>query len=301
MNIRATFAWLVFASFTFMLGTGHAVAQTCRWDGTAPFCSGECGSGETEMMRAGSGNGAQGVQSVNTFGSDCATGTKALCCKTPGRTCRWDGTAPFCDGECKGGETAATPPPGSSSGAACWTGSKVYCCHVDSNPASVRQFLQGSPEYSRFAAIWEKVPSPPWQARHGLTSDQYQQEFNKLTQQGYRLIHVSGYAVGGQDRYAAIWEKSAGPDWQARHGLTSDQYQDQFNQLRYSGYRLTRISGWGIGDTFHYAAIWEKIYSGPDWVARHGMLSDSYQEEFNFLAKDGYRLKNVSGYQADTN
>jgi hypothetical protein len=68
----------------------------------------------------------------------------------------------------------------------------------------------------------------PWQARHGLTSAQYQNVFNELTGQGYRLIDVSGYSVGGQDRYAAIWEKREGPAWQARHGLTSAQYQNVF-------------------------------------------------------------------------
>jgi hypothetical protein len=26
-------------------------AQTCRWDGTAPWCAGECGRGESEVLR----------------------------------------------------------------------------------------------------------------------------------------------------------------------------------------------------------------------------------------------------------
>lgn len=104
-------------------------AQVCRWDGTAPFCDGECGADESDTMRAGVGGpGIDRIESVNRFGSECVTGTKALCCKTPGRSCRWDGTAPFCDGGCRAGESPAQPPPDSSSGAACATGSKVYCC-----------------------------------------------------------------------------------------------------------------------------------------------------------------------------
>jgi DNA-binding transcriptional regulator of glucitol operon len=146
-----------------------------------------------------------------------------------------------------------------------------------------------------YAAIWEKTQGPPLVARHGLTAAQYQQEFNTLTQQGYRLVDISGYNVGGQDHYAAIWEKSQGPAWQGRHGMTSAQYQQEFNTLSQQGYRLTRIRGWRSGNTTHYAAIWEKV-SGPAWVARHGMLSDAYQEEFDALAKQGYRLRHVSGY-----
>jgi len=124
---------------------------------------------------------------------------------------------------------------------------------------------------------------------------QYQQQFTTFGQQGYRLVDISGYAVGGEDRYAAIWEQRQGPDWAARHGMTSEQYQQEFNTLSQQGYRLVRIRGWRSGDVAHYAAIWEKT-GGPAWVARHGMLSDAFQEEFDTLVKDGYRLRHISGY-----
>jgi hypothetical protein len=38
-----------------------------------------------------------------------------------------------------------------------------------------------------------KTDGPAWVARHGLTSEQYQQAFDQLTSQGYRLDLVSGY------------------------------------------------------------------------------------------------------------
>src|ERR1700730_16103139 len=43
--------------------------------------------------------------------------------------------------------------------------------------------------------------SNPWLARHGMTSAQYQAEFDKWTGQGFRLREVSGYGVGAQDFY----------------------------------------------------------------------------------------------------
>lgn len=46
----------------------------------------------------------------------------------PAEDCRWEGTAPLCDGSCRAGWKRSTPPQGSDSGSACWTGSKVYCC-----------------------------------------------------------------------------------------------------------------------------------------------------------------------------
>jgi hypothetical protein len=402
MRAKALLYLLVITGFA-IAPNGSARAD-CHWSGTSPFCSGECGDNETETMRTGSGNGTQGVQSTNTFGSDCLSGTKALCCHTQGRSCRWSGTAPLCAGSCDGNEKPAEPPQGSSSGAGCLTGSKMYCCisAFNPNPGSVRQGLASDPGFTRYAAIWDKSSGPQFHARHGLTNAQYQQEFNTLTQQGFRpvdvtgyavggqdhyaaiwekspgpefqarhnltaeqyqqtfdqllaqgfrlvhvagynvngqdryaaiwlktsgppfvarhrltadqyqatfnqllnqgfrLVDVSGYSLGGQDHYAAIWEKSPGPEFQARHSLTSDQYQATFNELVKQGFRLVRVRGWGVGDTYHYAAIWEKS-QGAEWVARHGMLSDNYQEEFDRLLKAGFRLRDVSGYQADPN
>jgi len=132
-------------------------------------------------------------------------------------------------------------------------------------------------------------------ARHGLTSSQYQTEFNRLVGQGYRLVLVDGYGQGDATRYAAIWEKRQTPAWQARHGLTSSQYQEEFDRLVGEGYRLVHVSGYGQGNATRYAAIWDKS-SGPAWQARHGLTADQYQEEFDRLVGQGYRLTWVSGY-----
>src|SRR5262245_65051054 len=95
----------------------------------------------------------------------------------------------------------------------------------------------------------------PWVARHGLSGAEYQAEFNKWTGQGYRLEQVSGYGVGDQVFYAAIWEKKAGPDYVARHGLTGAAYQAEFNKWNGQGYRLTLVDGYGAGNKDLYGAI----------------------------------------------
>jgi hypothetical protein len=130
-NAGRVLGLIVAAVALFTLDIPLASAQSCRWDGTAPLCNGSCGGNETEVTRLDAipSFWVPPFVTVNPpFGSNCATGTKALCCATPGRSCRWDGTAPFCEGACRPGETQATPPPGSSSGAKCVTGSKVFCC-----------------------------------------------------------------------------------------------------------------------------------------------------------------------------
>jgi DNA-binding transcriptional regulator of glucitol operon len=48
---------------------------------------------------------------------------------------------------------------------------------------------------ARYAAIWRKEPSGPWQARHGLDAAAYQRAFDELSSQGFRPAG-SGYGNG---------------------------------------------------------------------------------------------------------
>ncbi len=151
----------------------------------------------------------------------------------------------------------------------------------------------------RFAAIFEKKSTPAWVSHHGMSSSQYQSNFNTYTSQGYRLVLVNGYTVNGIDNYVAIWDKSPSGAWVARHGLTGAEYQTSFNTYTGQGYRLTHVSGYAVGNEARYAAIWEKVAGSAAWVARHGLTSDEYQSAFNIYTSQGYRLVLVNGYQVN--
>jgi Bacterial tandem repeat domain 1 len=146
-----------------------------------------------------------------------------------------------------------------------------------------------------YAAIWEQTGGPPVIARHGLDSAAYQAYFNQMTNQGYRLVWVCGYPVGGHAYYAAIWEQRGGPPLIARHGLDHGAYQRQFDDAAAQGYRLREVSGYGVHDGPHFAAIWEKD-GGASIYARHNIDSAEYQRNFDTMAQRGYRLTDVSGY-----
>jgi hypothetical protein len=163
MQSRQLSRWCAFAALLLIAGIARqAVAQVCIWRGTAILCSGACGTGESEQTRARTDPGfvdnATGARI--DFGGACLTGTKALCCKTPASTCSWKGTAPFCDGECTGSETQQTPPDGSSSGASCWSGSKVYCCTMKP-VGSVPQRLSTCPISQTDVRVSAVRPAPP--------------------------------------------------------------------------------------------------------------------------------------------
>jgi Bacterial tandem repeat domain 1 len=147
-----------------------------------------------------------------------------------------------------------------------------------------------------FAVIFEKQDNPPaFVARHGLTSTQYQAEFDNWTKQGFRLVNVSGYASGNQALYAALFEKRPNsPAWVAFHGMTSDGYQTQFNKWTALSYRVTDLSSYTVNGQDFYAAIFDKVDNGSTWVARHGMTSAEYQSEFNKYTGQGLTLTGVT-------
>jgi hypothetical protein len=85
-------------------------------------------------------------------------------------------------------------------------GQDRFSVRVASSPPTNRGYSDGARD--RYAAIFRKIAdAPAWQARHGLTSPQYQAAFDELVGQGFRLDLVSGYSAGGQDRFAAIRTK----------------------------------------------------------------------------------------------
>ncbi|NHN24656.1 beta-lactamase family protein [Flavobacterium jejuense] len=146
-----------------------------------------------------------------------------------------------------------------------------------------------------YAAIWNKVAGPAWSARHGMSATDYQKDFNDKVSKGYRLVCLSGYAVGNQAKFAAVWDKSSGGAWKAKHNMTASDYQKAFNDYSRSGYQLQQVSGYVINGKEYFAAFWEK--KSGSIIARHNLNSADYQKAFNDFTSKGYHLKCVSGYQ----
>lgn len=152
----------------------------------------------------------------------------------------------------------------------------------------------------RYSGIWEKRAGTLWVARHRMTSSQYQSEFNKwVGQEGFRLIHVSGYGIGGQAHYAAIFEKSEGPAWRAHHGMTGAQYQSLFDRHKADGFYPKQVSGFNVGGTVYYAAIWDNDIQGA-YSTRSNVNVADYQGVFDANVAAGRRLTYVDGYKSGT-
>jgi serine/threonine protein kinase len=139
--------------------------------------------------------------------------------------------------------------------------------------------------------------APQWQARYGLTLAQYQVTYNELVLQGYRPKCISGYFSGSSERYAVLWVRDTGSEWQAKYGLTSSEYQRTFDDLVRQGYRLTWVNGYESSGVVKYAAIWEKRRD-PPWEARFGLTDDQLRRAQTTFTQRGYRPIHISGYES---
>jgi len=146
---------------------------------------------------------------------------------------------------------------------------------------------------ARYASIFHKTNGSAYVARHGIDGTQYQNEFTKLSGQGFRPRSLSAATVGGKTLFAFVFDHGGNAAWAARHGLTAGEYQSVFDDLvGKKGYRLRAVVPYAVGGKDYYMAWWEKS-SGPAWVARHALTESAFRQTHNSLAAQGYDL--VSG------
>jgi len=147
-----------------------------------------------------------------------------------------------------------------------------------------------------YVAIWNKESTSGLRARHGLTGTQYAAEFKKNKDDGYRLVHISGYGLKGKAYYAAIWKKGNPSGYVARHGLTSQQYQEVVTKYWKEGYHVSQVDSYDVGNKTYYACIMEKEFG--EFSARHAMNPKNYQLEVDNHYYQGYVPISVSGHDA---
>ena len=143
-----------------------------------------------------------------------------------------------------------------------------------------------------YASVWLYDPNSSldssWTARGEQTATEYQQTFDQLTSQGYRLIDVDTHVINNVAYYASVWIYDPGSSWTARKGQTATEYQQAFDQFTSQGYRLIDVDTHVINNVAYYASVW--IYDpGSSWTARKGQTATEYQQTVAQLSSQGYR------------
>ena len=83
-------------------------------------------------------------------------------------------------------------------------------------------------------------------------------------------------------------------NWISRSDLTSEQYQNVFNQNLKLGYFPISIDGYESNGEIKFSAIWN--IDNQDKIARHNLTSTEFDECVAQYSKDGYTIDYVSGY-----
>jgi len=129
-----------------------------------------------------------------------------------------------------------------------------------------------------------------------LTSTEYQEKFNELTQQGYRPIKVWAEALAGREQpsfgYWATFQKvSNRTPWVARYGLDAVTYQQEFDKCVAQGYMPTYVNVACVNNVVRYCVIYDKIVNPPAWVAKHNINKAQFDKEHEDLVAKGFKLK----------
>jgi Polyglycine hydrolase-like, structural repeat/TIR domain len=109
-----------------------------------------------------------------------------------------------------------------------------------------------------YASLWIKEGGPDWQARHGLTRDDYQKALEPLIKDDYRMTWIGVHEIGGQPRYASLFEKKPGPAWRVQSGLTAGELQKLADEIAKEGMQPVHVYGYARGGLANFAAIFEK-------------------------------------------
>ncbi|WP_461152181.1 hypothetical protein [Spirosoma pulveris] len=143
-----------------------------------------------------------------------------------------------------------------------------------------------------------------------LTIRQYQREFDRLIAQGYRPLNVWAKTLGVFDYqpgerpqlgYWGIFEKRPNTTpWVARHGLSQEAYQREFNSWTRQGYMPTDINVAFMDGRTSYCVIYDKIPNHPAWVARHGLNYADFSATNTDLIQKGYRRTITTQCQTPT-
>ena len=106
---------------------------------------------------------------------------------------------------------------------------------------------------------------------------------------------MDSYCVGGQIRYAAIWEKRPVRPGSPITAPTEATHETKFNNFVAQGYRPVNISAVNVGGTRFFTALYDKAPVGTFFTLT-GLTEAQYQTEFNNQVNGGKRLAYVNAF-----
>lgn len=143
--------------------------------------------------------------------------------------------------------------------------------------------------------------------RYGVAPEDLQAQFfgqesnpndGSYNDDGYRPVRLTGYMDDGKVRFATKWVKLGGLKFTSRFGLTGDQFDARFNQLK-ATYRIVDISAYNTPDGPRYADIWLENKDGIKWQVKRRTPQAAMNALKADMKSNGFAPTRVEGYTLD--
>lgn len=148
------------------------------------------------------------------------------------------------------------------------------------------------------AAILKDEKGLRWASNRDLTSQQFGQRFSDYRADGMMIVDIDAYPTSSGTRYSMIWrENTDGRGWAEHRGLTSNGYNQRWQQYRDQGFRPHDIETWVESGNRKWAGIWVENKEDLRWTSNRGLTGEAYGEMFQERSDAGFRLLDMEAYQ----
>ncbi|MEL6461409.1 MAG: hypothetical protein AAFQ91_24785 [Cyanobacteria bacterium J06621_15] len=110
----------------------------------------------------------------------------------------------------------------------------------------------------RYTALYEKNNVGSFVAKSFLTPTEYQRLSNLNRRSGRQIAYLNAYVHKGKPRFTAIWNSNTKGLFIARHGLSSNGYQQNWENAIKSGFLTRNVTGYANGNSVRYAGVWRE-------------------------------------------
>ncbi|CAH1386399.1 hypothetical protein [Candidatus Nitrotoga sp. M5] len=125
------------------------------------------------------------------------------------------------------------------------------------NPVNVSVVSVGGQR--RYTVLYRSENIGTWQVKSQISEASYQALYNENAKAGRRPSYVNAYMHDGNPFYTVIFSQKPTGQRKDRHGLTSAQYQTEYNSALKGGLLTRAVSGYdGAQSNHRYIAVWRK-------------------------------------------
>ena len=132
-----------------------------------------------------------------------------------------------------------------------------------------------------------------WLAQYGVPVRDFQAQFDRSRNEGWRPQWLQGFADGESARVNAVWAPNDGRSWEANHRVPAAELEARFRRQTDRGLRLRCTGAYVEQGQVCYADLWDDAAS-PRWEARHGIALADYQAHFDQMRDAGWTLVHVN-------